>query len=163
MPSATIAVKANVDTALRKGFSEASVRPRPETQMSAIVGALEGLGITVAIEDGLLVLAQGTTQMHTGKALRTLATKPEFKDFFVQEGSHPSQWSTEKKIEYLKTHSDEEFRALLQAPALESGVRTMDPNMSRKDYANLTRGEKIAFLREFGADAARHIMLEKTK
>jgi hypothetical protein len=162
MPTATISITASVDSALRKAFSEASVRLLPETQMSAIITGLENMGVKVSVEDGLLVLAQGETVMHTGKALRTLATKPEFKRFFVQEGQHPAQWSTEKKIEYLRTHSDEEYRTLIQSPVLESGIRTMDPNMSRKDYGQLTRSERMAFIREFGDDAVRRIF-QKTK
>ena len=81
---------------------------------------------------------------------------------FVIDGAHPSQWSKERKIEYLSTHTDEQYRALIQSPVLDAGVKTMDPNMSRKDYSNLTRSEKIAFLREFGSDAASRIMQKKS-
>lgn len=154
---ATIGISSSVDSALRKGFSEASVRPKPDAQMSALVAALENMGVTVSVEDGLLVLAQGATTMHTGKALRTLATKPEFKDFFVQEGQHPSTWTTEKKIEYLRAHSDTEYGKLCATPVLESGLRTLDPNMSKTDYENLTRAERIQFIREYGSDAVGRI------
>lgn len=155
--AATIAVSASVDSALRRAFSEASVRLQPTALMSSVIAALEGLGIKVEITDGVLCLSQGATQMNTSLALRNFAKRPEFAGFFVIDGAHPSQWSTERKIEYLRTHSDEDFRNLLQQPVLESGIRALDPNMSRKDYANLTRAERMAFIREFSDDAVRRI------
>ena len=95
--------------------------------------------------------------MHTGKALRSLATRAEFKDFFVQEGAHPSTWTQQKKIEFLRTHTEEEYRAALQAPVLEAGLKTMDPNMTRTAYENLTRAERMAFIREYGSNAVGRI------
>ena len=161
MPAA-IAVSATVDSALRRAFSEASVRLQPDALMSSLIAALEGLGIKVEITDGVLCLSQGQTQMNTSLALRNFSKRPENVAFFVIDGAHPSQWSKERKIEYLSTHTDEQYRALIQSPVLDAGVRTMDPNMSRKDYSNLTRSEKIAFLREFGSDAASRIMQKKS-
>jgi hypothetical protein len=102
------------------------------------------------VQDGVLVLSQLGTEMHTIKALRTFASKPENAKFFVIDGAHPSQWSTKKKIEYLSDHTDDEFRALVQSPVLEAGIRTLDPNMSAADYKKLTRSEKIAFIAEYG-------------
>lgn len=160
---AMIGTTARIDSVLRRAFSEASVRLRPDAKVTDIVEALKLMGIAVEVQDGVLVLQQGATSFNTSLALRNFAKRPEHEKFFVQEGAHPSQWSTERKIEFLRTHSDEEFRNLLQTPVLNAGIRTMDPNMSRKDYSNLTRAEKIMFIREYGADAARHIVLEKTK
>jgi hypothetical protein len=116
----------------------------------------------VAVEDNVLVMRQGATEFNTALALRSFSQKPEFAEFFVVEGAHPSQWSTTKRIEYLRTHSDDQYRALLQAPVLQAGIRTMDPNMAKTDYKNLTRSEKIAFLREYGSDAAARIMGKKS-
>jgi uncharacterized protein YfaS (alpha-2-macroglobulin family) len=160
--SATIAVSASVDSALRRAFSEASVRLQSDALMSSLIAALEGLGIKVEITDGILCLSQGATQMNTSLALRNFSKRPEHAAFFVIDGAHPSQWSKERKIEYLKAHTDEQYRALIQSPVLDAGVKTMDPNMSRADYSNLTRSEKIAFLREFGSDAASRIMQKKS-
>jgi len=126
--------------------------------ISNVLAALTALGITATIEDSVLVLRQGETNFNTSLALRNFSKRPEYKDFFVQEGQHPSTWSQEQKIAYLRNHSEEEYRRLIQSPVLEAGIKTMDPNMSRKDYSNLTRAEKIAFLREFGSDAAGRIM-----
>jgi hypothetical protein len=130
--------------------------------MSSLIAALQGLGIEVGVEDNVLVLKQGQTEFNTSLALRSFSAKPEVAEFFVQEGAHPRQWTREKTLKYLATHSEAEYRALLQAPALEAGVKTLDPNMSRADYLNLTRSEKIAFLREYGSDAAARIMGKKS-
>ena len=147
-----------IDSAIRRGFSEASVRVAPETRITDIVAALGTMGVTAEIQDGVLVLAQSGTEMHTVKALRNFAARPENTKFFVQEGQHPSQWSTKKKIEFLSTHSDDEYRRLVQSPVLEAGVRTLDPNMSKGDYLNLTRKEKMQFIAEFGSDAVGHVL-----
>jgi hypothetical protein len=156
--SATIAVSASVDSALRRAFSEASVRLQPDCKMTDVIDALKAMGIGVEVQDGVLVLQQGSTSFNTSLALRNFSKRPENVAFFVVDGAHPSQWSKERKIEYLRTHTDEQYRALIQSPVLDAGVKTMDPNMSRADYSNLTRSEKIAFLREFGSDAASRIM-----
>jgi len=158
MSTAALGVTAGIDSALRKGFSEASVRLAPETRITDVIAALTAMGVSAAVEDGLLVLSQGDTQMHTGKALRNFAAKPEHTKFFVAEGSHPSQWSQQKKVEYLRTHTDEDYRKLVQSPALEAGVKTMDPNMSKAEYLALTRQEKLAFIREFSDKAVSKIM-----
>jgi hypothetical protein len=158
---ATIGTTAELDRAMRRAFSDASVRLKPDAQITDIVAALTALGINTEIIDGVLCLSQGVTQMNTALALRNFAQRPEHEKFFVQQGAHPSTWSTEKKIEYLKTHSDEEYRTLLQQPVLESGVRVLDPNMSKTAYKNLTRAEKVQFIREFGSDATARIMIRK--
>jgi hypothetical protein len=117
--TATIAVTASVDSALRRAFSEASVRLLPTARMSSLIAALQGLGIEVGVEDNVLVLKQGQTEFNTSLALRSFSAKPEVAEFFVQEGAHPRQWTREKTLKYLATHSEAEYRALLQAPALE--------------------------------------------
>lgn len=154
---ATIAVSASVDSALRMAFSQASVRVKPETLMSSVIAALEGLGLTVKVEDGVLCMTQGATEMNPILALRNFSKKPEFQQFFVQEGQHPSQWSKEKKIAFLRDHTDEEYRALLQSPVLESGLRVLDPNMPASQYKLLTRQEKMQFISAFGESAVRKI------
>lgn len=156
--AATIAVSASADSALRRAFSEASVRLQPTALMSSVIAALEGLGIKVEITDGVLCLSQGATQFNTSLALRNFAKKPEYAAFFVLENDHPKTWTPEHKMRYIAENGDDKYRTLWQSPVLEAGIRTMDPNMSRKDYGNLTRQEKIAFLREFGSDAASAIM-----
>lgn len=161
--AATIAVTASVDSALRRAFSEASVRLQPTAMMSSLIAALQGLGIELSIQDNVLVMRQGQTEFNTSLALRNFSRRPEFASFFVLENDHPKTWTLEHKMKYIAEHGDEKYRTLWQSPVLESGIRTMDPNMSRADYSNLTRQEKIAFLREFGSDAASRIMLNKAK
>jgi len=156
-----IGIAAGIDSALRRGFSEASVRVAPHTRMTDIVASLEQLGITVTITEGVLLLAQGVTQMNTALALRSFAARPENAKYFVQEGAHPSQWSREKKIEYLSTHTDDEYRALIQSPALEADIRVLDPNMKKADYLNLTRHEKMLFVDTYGPDAVGRVLAGK--
>jgi len=156
-------ITAQVDSALRRGFSEASVRLDPETRITDVLASLETLGITATIQDGVLLLAQGQTQMNTSLALRSFSQRPEFAKFFVQEGQHPYQWSKEKKLDYLSKHSAEEYRALVQRPVLEAGLKVLDPNMSRKDYESLTRQERIQFIREYGANAVSNVMAKAAK
>jgi hypothetical protein len=116
------------------------------------------MGVTVEIEDGVLVLRQGATEMHTVKALRGFAQRPEHAKFFVIAGQHPSSWSSKQKVEFLASHSDDEYRALIQTAVLDAGVKVLDPNMSRADYQNLTRKEKVQFIREFGDGAVGRIL-----
>jgi hypothetical protein len=154
---ATVSVTASVDSALRRAFSEASVRLMPTAMMSSIIAALKGLGIEVETIDNVLCLSQGATQMNTSLALRNFAKRAEYAEFFVQENGHPKTWSQEKKIAYLRDHTDEQYRALFQAPVLEAGVRTLDPNMSKKAYLQLTTQEKMQFVREFGETGVRQV------
>jgi hypothetical protein len=156
--AATIAVTASLDSALRRAFSEASVRLQPDALMSSVIAALEGLGIKVEITDGILCMSQGQTQMNTALALRNFAKRPEYAAFFVLEGSHPKTWTVERRMKYIAENGDDKYRTLWQSPVLQQGLRVLDPNMSRADYSNLTRSEKIAFLREYGSDAAANIM-----
>ena len=153
-----LGTSAAIDSALRRGFSEASVRLHPDTRITDVVAALAAMGITTEVQDGCLVLRQDQTMLHTTMSLRNFAKRPEHSKFFVQEGAHPSQWSTQKKVEFLSTHSDDDYRALVQSPVLEAGVRVLDPNMSKSAYKNLTRKEKIAFLAEYGEIAAGRIL-----
>lgn len=157
MSTATLGVSRSIDGAVRRAFSEASVRVHPDARMTDIIAALTALGVTVEITDGVLVLRQGETQMNTTLALRNFSKRPESEKFFVLAGAHPKTWSHEQKVAYLRTHSESEYRALIQAPVLEAGIRTMDPNMSKSDYMQLTRGEKIQFIREFGDGAVSKI------
>lgn len=152
---------AAIDAALRRGFSEASVRVAPTTKMTDIVAALAAMGIITEIQDGTLVLRQDQTMMHTVLSLRNFAKMPEHAKFFVQDGAHPSTWSMAKKIEYLSEHSDDEYRALVQSPVLEAGIRVLDPNLSKTDYLNLTRQEKVQFVAAYGADAVGRAMSKK--
>ena len=151
-----------IDSALRRAFSEASVRVAPDARTTDIIAALAALGVTATVQDGVLILAQGETTMHTVLALRGFASKPENAKFFVVAGQHPATWSRRQKVEYLASHSDEDYRRLIQTPALEAGVRVLDPNMSKSEYALLTRAERVSFIREFGDGAVSHI-LGKTK
>lgn len=162
MSSAVIGVSSSIDGALRRAFSEASVRVHPDARMTDIIAALTALGIIVSIEDGVLVMSQGATQMNTSLALRNFSKRPENAAYFVLANAHPKTWSHEQKIAYLRTHSEAEYRALFQQPVLEAGVKVLDPNMARKDYEGLTRKEKISFISEFGIDAVSRIM-RKTK
>jgi len=154
---ATISISSSIDSALRMAFSQASVRVKPETLMSSVIAALQGLGIKVEITDGVLCLAQGETQMNTSLALRNFSKKPEYAAFFVIEGQHPAQWSREKKIEFLRNHSDEEYRKLVQEPVLAPNVSCLDPNMPASQYKLLTRQEKMQFISAFGESAVRRL------
>ena len=154
---ATIGIAASVDNALRRAFSEASVRLKPETKISDIVKALEALGLTVAIQDGILVMSQGSTTMHTTLALRSLTTKPEFAPFFVLETLDPKTWTNARKMAYVTEHGSDAYGKLCSAPVIEAGIKVLDPNMTLTDYENLTRAERIAFIREYGSDAVGRI------
>ena len=152
-----------IDSALRKAFSDASVRVAPTTRMTDIIEALKAMGIGVEVQDGVLVLTQGTTSFNTSLALRNFSIRPEHARFFVLETSDPKTWTTAKKVEYLRTHSADEYAKLCRAPVIEAGIRVLDANMSRHDYENLTRAEKVQFLSEYGDEAARHILGVRAK
>lgn len=163
MSTATITVGAALDSALRREFSNASIRLRPETRMTDVIASLSKMGVVAELQDDVLVLRQERTQMHTTLALRTWAKMKEHEQFIVVEGQHPYQWSREKKIEFLRTHSDDEYRALIQQPVLDSGVKVLDANMSREDYDRLTTKEKVLFVKTFGEAGVRRVMSKPRK
>jgi hypothetical protein len=158
MSTATIGITGELDSALRRGFSDAGVRLQPETKTSEIVAALTTLGLTIEIQDGILLLQQGSTQMNTSLALRNFSTRPEHAKFFVLRGDHPSSWSKEDKVKYLRTHSADEYARLCRSQALDPGIKVLDPNMSAKDYRQLTRQERMQFIALYGADAVSRVM-----
>ena len=158
MSTATLGVTAGVDSALRRAFSEASVRLQPEARLSELITALEALGIAVEITDGVLVLRQGDTMMHTALALRSLVAKPEFKKFFVYSTDDPKTWTLAEKQNYIRQNGADAYGKLLAKPVLDAGIKTLDPNMSKSDYLNLTTKEKVVFCREYGDEAVRKVM-----
>jgi hypothetical protein len=153
----TIGTSAAIDSALRRAFSDSSVRLQPEARTTDIIGALETLGIACTVEDGLLLMRQGSTEMNTNRALRSFAARPEFAKFFVLSTEDPKTWTREQKTEYLRTHSPEEFGRLCSKPIVAT-VRVLDANMSRADYANLSVAEKISFINEFGSEGVQRVM-----
>lgn len=158
MSQATIGVTGAVDTALRRAFSEASVRVKDDTKLSDVLAAMKTLGIECTVEDGLLMLKQGDTELHTHKALRNFSKRPECARFFVLATDDPRTWTMQQRIEFVRLHGADAYGKLLVKPVLDGGIRTLDPNMSRTDYLNLTLKEKTLFLREYGDEAARNIM-----
>jgi len=122
MSTATLGVTAGVDSALRRAFSEASVRLQPEARLSELITALEALGIAVEITDGVLVLRQGDTMMHTALALRSLVAKPEFKKFFVYSTDDPRSKITSGRTARTRTASYS--RSLCSMPASRRWTRT---------------------------------------
>jgi hypothetical protein len=161
MSTATLAISAELDSAFRRAFSEAGVKLQPETKTSDIVSALGNMGVSASIQDDVLLLAQGQTQMNTSLALRSFSTKPENAKFFILETVDPRTWRTAKKIEYIAKHGEQAYRKLVQTPVLEAGVRVLDPNMGRADYQNLTRQEKMEFIRQYGDSAVSRIFLRR--
>ena len=157
----SIGATKTVDSALRRAFSEASIRIHPDTRMTDVIESLTALGIAVTIQDGVLVLSQDTTTFNTSLALRNFAYKPGNEQYFILETHDPKSWTNERKIAFLKTHTVEEYGRLCSQPVIEAGIRVLDANMSRADYENLTRTEKVAFISEFGADAVSRILRKK--
>lgn len=156
-----IGTSAAIDSALRRGFSEASVRLQPDTRMTDVIAALGTIGVTVEVQDGVLVLAQGSTMMNTALALRNFAARPEHTKFFVQHNNDPRKWTLKEKAEYLNDHTVDEYQRLCTGPVLDAGIKTLDANMSRADYAQLTRAEKSAFISEFGIAGVESVMGKK--
>lgn len=163
MTTATIGTTGALDNALRRAFSDASIRLQPDCRMTDVCAALQTMGVIAELQDNVLVLRQDTTELHTTKALRSFAAMPQHERFIVKQGQHPSTWTRQQKVEYLKTHSDDDYRRLIQSPVLQSGVRTLDANMSREDYEQLTRAEKVAFVREFGPEGISRVMSKPRK
>lgn len=155
---ATIATGAALDRGLRKGFSDAGIRIAPDTTMTAVLEAFKALGITVELQDDILVIAQGGTEFNSARALRGFAAKPEHAKFFILQTGDPRSWTTEQKVEYLKTHNDSDYRRLIQSEPITVGVGALDANMSKADYLRLTRREKLDFISEFGTLAVSRVM-----
>lgn len=154
---ATIAVSATVDSALRRAFSEASVRLQPDCKMTDVIEALKAMGIGVEVQDGVLVLQQGSTSFNTSLALRNFAQRAEFSAFFVLETIDPKTWTNVRKMAFVAEHGSDAYGKLCSTPVIEAGIKVLDANMSKTHYANLTRAERIAFIREYGSDAVSRI------
>lgn len=161
MSAATIGISNALDGAFRKACSDAGVRLKPGASISAIIAAFEAMGITSSVDQGLLVLQQGTTFLHPGLSLRTFASKKENEVHFVTSGSHPSTWEPEQKVAYLRTHTADEYGKLLRQPVLEPGIRTLSLDMTSDQYKNLTPEEKVQFVREYGSDGVSRVMRNK--
>ena len=155
---ATIGTPAELDRILRKNFSDCGIRVAPDARMTDVLESFKSLGVSVAVEDGLLVLSQGSTVFHTGQALKGFAAKTENARFFVLQSGDPRRWDVSQKVDYLRTHSDSDYRRLIQQGSITVGIGAMDANMCRSDYLKLTTQEKLAFIAEFGADAVGHVM-----
>jgi len=155
---ATLGTSQALDSALRRGFSEVSARPKPETTMTQIVEALGALGVTASLDDGLLILKQGDTIFDSRLCLRGFAAKPENQKFFVTAADDPREWSVKMKSDYITKHGADAYGKLVHGTPLEPSVRVLDRNMSKKDYLSLTLREKSAFISEFKADAVTAIM-----
>jgi hypothetical protein len=160
---ATLGTTAQLDSALRREFSGIGARPKPETKMTDVIAALATLGVTPAMDDGLLVLKQGDTIFNTGLALRNFANRAEFAHLFVTAADNPHDWTTAMKLDYIREHGADAWARKSNAPVLTPAVGVLDQNMSYADYQNLTRAERVAFIREFGADAVSRIHTKKRK
>lgn len=158
---ATLAISGELAGALRKACSDAGLRLKDDTRLSDVIAALEAMAVKCSVQDGLFVMDQQGTNVHVGLGLRNFAQKHE--QFFVGAKDHPSKWDQAQKIEYLRTHSADEFAALLRKPALDAGIKPLDPGMDSASYSRLTLAEKITFCREFGEDAVRAVVGRKAR
>jgi hypothetical protein len=156
-----IKVTAHLDVALRRAFSDAGVRVRPETTMTQVVAGFNALGISVEAQDGVLVLKQDTREFNTVIACRSFASKPEHSGLFVTAQSNPKEWNAQEKSAYISKNGYAAFEQLVTGKQLDASVKVLDANMSRKDYENLTRKERCAFIAEYGAGAVSVIMGRK--
>jgi hypothetical protein len=149
---------AQLDAALRRGFSEVSARPKPETKMTDVIAALAALGVTAELDEGLLVLKQDDKVFNVALCLRGFAAKPENAKFFVTAADDPKTWSAAMRTKYISEHGPDAWGRLVNGKALEPAVKVLDRNMSRADYLSLTTKEKLAFIAEFDADAVSAVM-----
>jgi hypothetical protein len=156
--AATIGTTAELDSALRRGFSEISVRPKPETKMTDVITALATHGVTAEMEDGILVLKQGDNMFNTAMCLRGLASKAANSALFVTAADNPHDWTTKMKMDFIRENGADAWGRRANGPVLIPAIGVLDPNMSRTDYKNLTREEKIQFIREYGDIAVSRIM-----
>ena len=156
----TIGMSRELDAAIRKGFSDAKVRIAPDAKLGDIVAALEAMGVSVAVEDGFLVMSQSGTPLHTSLSLKTFASKPEHAKYFILEGSHPSAWSTSTKSRYIKDHGLAAYERLLRQPK-EHGIGTLSLDLTRAQYLSLTMAEKQAFIAAYGVEGVQRVMARK--
>jgi hypothetical protein len=156
-----IKVSAALDAALRRAFSDAGVRVAPSATMTEVVSRFNALGISCEVQDGVLVLSQDTRQFNVALACKGFAAKPENAALFVTEQTSTREWNGKQKSAYIAAHGYEAWEAKLNAPQLDPGVKVLDANMSRKDYENLTRSERVRFIDAFGYGAVRVIMGKK--
>lgn len=156
-----VTVNAALDSALRRGLSEAGARPKPETTMTQIVEALAATGVTAELLDGILVLRQEQTQFNVAMALKGFAAKPENVRFFVTENDNPKNWTPEMRTKYIRENGPDAWARLANGKPLQPAVKVLDRNMGRADYAQLTRQEKLDFIREFGVSAVEKILGRK--
>jgi hypothetical protein len=159
--STEIKVSAALDAALRRAFSDAGVRVAPSATMTEVVSRFNALGISCEMQDGCLVLKQDEREFSTALACKGFAARAENVALFITEKTSTQEWTRTQKSEYIAKHGLDAWENRLNAPQLDPGVRVLDRNMSRKDYLNLTRTERVAFITEFGAGAVSHVMGKK--
>jgi hypothetical protein len=158
---AILGTTAQLDSALRRGFSEVGARPKPETKMTDVIAGLNSLGVTAEMDAGLLILKQGDTVFNSGLCLRGLAARAEFAHLFVTHADNPHNWTTEMKMQFIREHGADAWARKANGPVLTPTVGVLDQNMSYADYQNLTRQERVAFIREFGDLAVSRIMQKR--
>jgi hypothetical protein len=160
--STEIKVTAALDAALRRAFSDAGVRVAPSATMTDVVGKFNALGISAEVQDGCLVLKQDTREFNVALACKSFAAKPENAALFITEKNDAREWTGKQKSDYIAANGYDAWQRKITAPQLEPGVKVLDRNMSRKDYLNLTRTERVQFIGAFGAGAVAHIMGKKS-
>jgi hypothetical protein len=159
--SIEIKTSAALDAALRRAFSEAGVRVAPSATMTDVVSRFNALGISAEVQDGCLVLKQDTREFNVALACKSFAAKPENAALFITEQTSTREWTGKQKSEFIAKYGYNAWENRLNAPQLDPGVKVLDRNMTRKDYLNLTRTERVHFIGAFGAGAVAHIMGKK--
>jgi hypothetical protein len=153
----TFGITRELDAALRNGFSQVGARIAAGTQMTTVVSALNALGISCEVEDGILSLKDGTREFNVSQALRSFANKPEHSGLFVNDHCDPKSWSLAQKRDFIAKHGLAAWEKKISTPVARTDVKPLDPNMPYEDYENLSRQERVAFIEAYGDDAVRRI------
>jgi len=131
----TVTISPALDLALRQAIAQCRLRLTPQARSSEIIARLESFGVTASLNLGMLELSQNGAPVNTVTVLTSLATKaPEF--FISADNGNPKTWNREQKVEYLKTHSYQEYELLCSGTQQRADV-ALDPQMTAEEWHTL--------------------------
>lgn len=142
----TVTITPALDLALRQAIAQCRLRLTPLARSSEIITRLETFGITASLNLGMLELSQNGAPVNTVTVLTSLAQKAP--EFFITATGDPKTWTREQKIDYLRTHSAEEYEMLCAGKQQRADV-ALDPQMTVEEWRTLDWQSKNLMIKTY--------------
>jgi hypothetical protein len=94
----------------------------------------------------MLELSQNGAPVNTVTVLTSLAQKAP--EFFITATGDPKTWTREQKIDYLRTHSAEEYEMLCAGKQQRADV-ALDPQMTVEEWRTLDWQSKNLMIKTY--------------